>query len=518
MDTFDQSIYDEVMADQAKLRPSNPTVKENGVEKIDPMKWIDPDTFKVGNITGRTTYSAPEIAHTEKGLFTPPEYQGASAEIPRILSEQGFNNLVKKGSGGYNRGLYELETDQGQKASTFVTQTGLAPVNAFTPEEDINKKLGTSAFSRLYPEMAEQDPVLRTVNQYRRKELADAAAGNRELYKAKIEVQNAPQYQAFKKSIGRSGENSAAKEIVEVENMLKEPNLKQSARDLLDKRLETARKELFYAATTPDYVGNVNYLDSDRNIMNQSKNSFTDSMAGTWYGSILKGVGGIGEQSGEALKWDWLKNKGRDYATQSGLTQDSLPSVLSNFTDIQTDQGAWHTVKDTSQWAFNNLGSMVPYVAGVTLSGIGAAAVAPGAITAGILSVMPMALINSGAYYHDQPQDKKNSSLALAAGTTSSALDKLGLTGIMGKGFNAFTLTGFKELTTALVSSGKAATLADARKMVSEATKREVIGLSEFGEKLAKSQYMTAASAARGAGVLADEVLIDNILLECAMI
>jgi hypothetical protein len=499
-DTF-EAAYQQVMAERERLKPKNTAVNMYGQISDSPIKWKDPDTFTVGNFTGRTLYNAPEIAHNEKGIFTPPGYQGVAQEIPRVLSAQGFNVVKPQGSARYNRTSVELETPQGEKASTFAVKTGLADVNQFTPQTDINARLLTSSYSRLFPELAAQDPTLALVNQYRRKELEQSIATNTPQYRARMNLQSPDQYEAFKKSIGNVGSNAAAKEIKEVEEQLNQPNLPESARALLTKRLNTAREELFYAATTPDYVAGVNFQPSDRNIMNQSNNQFTDAMVNTWYGSIMKGMGGYIEQVGDDLKWDFLKNRGKNAATYFNLAASDLPSTLSNFTDISTEQGAWNTVKDTSQWVFNNLGSMLPYVAGVTASGIAAVSLVGVGAPAAVLSVIPMGLINAGAYYHDQPKDKKNSSLAYGAGVIASALDKIGLHVSLGRGINAFTTTGFKELATR-VATAKSIPLAAAKELLASATKREVMALAEFGEKFARSQYASASAMARGAGVL----------------
>jgi len=131
-----------------------------------------------------------------------------------------------------------------------------------------------------------------------------------------------------------------------------------------------------------------------------------------------------------------------------------------------------------------------------------AALPAVGAADVALASVIPPSLMYAGGFYADQPEDKKNPSLAISMGFASGVLDRVGLEGLVMKN-ELFSMAGKKEAVNALLYSGKARTAKAAEEMLENASKKEILEMTKLSTDFAKKQYSSLEAMTRGLGTLA---------------
>lgn len=524
MKSLDDYVND-VLADKASIAPaSGSALTVNSKQVKGNQQWVDPDTVKVNNKDYRIEgYNAPEVAHRYNGIFLPPQEQGVAPQIPKILNQAGFTDLQPTGKKSYDRGVAKLvNPTTGENAANFLSRTGIVAPNQFTDKDSAEEYYNTQAIIKAFPERAKRDPILAEVvkeNERRDKEFAEAG---RRQYVPKINAFNEQQYAAYKNSTGIRGINNARDTIKKIDAILASEGKPELTPDFnavgfegamsyttgggqqippeikakLLKQKEAAQQQMFSASYLPDVVGGVQFRSDDRTIMNQAH----DQMSTSFYSALKdmsKGFWGNVEMVGEKTGWDELKDNARAHVNGIKMTQADLPATLSSFRDINTDSGWWNTAKDTLTYTGNLFAGTLPQM--VTM--MGSAYVSGGSSLGIALSTIPGSFFYTGQFYADQPDDKKNATLAITAGVGSGVLDRVGLEFLSGKlGAGLFTVTGKEEVINAMIQNGKAATRLEAENLLQNATKQEILALTGFGKEFATRQLLSMEGAAKAGG------------------
>jgi hypothetical protein len=496
-----ESSIAEIDKEREELSPKS-AVTTNGKNPTTP-RWSDPDTMNNMRIRGM---NAPEVGHIRKGIFVPGAYQGISEFGPKAAEIAGFSDVRPAGKDpSYpTRQIGDLVNPRTQEVyGDFATKTGLSEPTPFSSPEVMSSRRAINAFSSMYPEESKQDPVLAKVQDARKVEEQLLRQQRTPQYIPKINVGSEAEYAQFKSSVGVGAQARIEKEIALLEKDLAEGKYPFDVRPQKEKELNDARQSLMVAGMTPDIVGGVWSRADDRTIMNEAYNQKTTALKNAGL-EVLKGLGGIDQMAGEAMQWDWLTKRAALGVERIKLDQAALPTTLSSYRDIRTHQGALTTASDTATYVGNLFAGTLPQMA-VTV----AATIATGGagLLAGAISTLPASALYAGQYYADQPDDKKNASLAIFTGLGSGAADRIGMGTLLG-GKNILTREGKEAAITALMKPDvnnitRAATRAEAVAIIDNATKAEILSFVGTGKEFAKQQAFSPEAFLRntGAGV-----------------
>lgn len=458
-----------------------------------PVEQVDPDTVKYQGQSYRLEgFNAPETSKRQGGIFIPPQVTGDTTGevVNKIANIGGFNILAPTGKRDpYGRIIAKQVNEGGTNLGDVVTQLGITPTNQYTSNENAAQATFVSALMEAMPTLAQADPVMRLAMEERARRSKDLEG--RPSYVPKMVMQNEANFAAAKGMVGTKAAQEQVKEIDRLQGILSDPAIKPETRVKLEKQLNDARDKLWIAATTPDFAGATEFRKSDRNIMNQAYDQFSTSFS-QGVKDLQKGLYGFTQMAGESAGWDWLVEKSINEVARIKAVQGEMPDTLSSYKDIKGGD-TWETISNTGTYVTNLLAGTLPSLA--VMAGSAMATGGLSVVPALVASTAPMSVLYSGQYYADQPEGKKNASLALAAGIASAALDRLGLEAMVGGvAKNLFTQVGRKEAIDQLVKLGKAASPEAAEEMLKGATRSAILEATEFGAKFASQHYASKAA------------------------
>lgn len=479
---------------------------KNAIKTLDgapvgsPVRQLDADTVKIDDQSYRLSgFNAPETAKIQGGVFIPDQLAGDTTEddVNEIAREGGFTNLVPTGKRDvYNRQLADQLNVQGQNLGDLVTALGVTAVNPFTSPEVIQDHARYQVAQKLFPGFAAKDPSLTVARKRQERQLAEA--GENPIYQPKMMVANEMAYAGVKNSIGIPAVKQHLEEVARLESILEDTATPAHIRKETEVKLEQARQDVFEAATTRDFVGGVTIRHDDRNMMNQARNQLTTS----WYqgmNNIQKGLGGIAQIAGESAKWDWLAEKGKQEILGAKLDEMDMPSTLSSYKDINTNN-SWEAITDTALYLGNNLASSLPQMAVMIGSGVALGATGLGGVAAFGASSVPGSLLYTGQYFADQQDNKKDPVKALMYGVSSGVLDNIGLAGMMGS--SILTKAGRNEVISEMINKGIAANVKEADNILKSATQRELLEVVSNANDFAKQQLLSSQALISGSAKL----------------
>ena len=427
------------LMDELKKLPPNSL---GGTDK----SFIDADTLQdsQGNrfrIQGVDAGEVEKITQKE-GYSLGTEGGQATTEIVRgLANEQGFTNLVPQiGPDGqpirdpFGRIIADLTNDKGESFKSELLKAGAFDVNQYTTQQDIAAR--------------------------------DIAEANR-------------RQQQLSGDYTENAFDNAANKIKDAEQADHVDTIRFKQTALNEAQLAAAKAQGQGHLYSRDTVG-IRHFDRDLN--NKANNPFSDSWEQGWIG-VGEAAFGFANLLGEELGLDGVASWGEDgVARQQAKLGDYGRTVL-DYTDVDGLGSAY-------EYLGNNLALSLPYMIGITASTAAGALAAPVVGTAGALAigVGAPATIYTGQVWNEM-EGEKNAGVAIAAGVTQAALDRLGISFILPKGVGTKQIT--NAAVDAMVKSGIPREAA--KQSLVAATRREIAGLAGDVQKIAKSQLQAKA-------------------------
>ena len=233
---------------------------------------------------------------------------------------------------------------------------------------------------------------------------------------------------------------------------------------------KTAWDEVEFAAGKDanlyNLYSNIAYDDPNRTIDNMATNSVSASFKAGWEGMVA-GAYGAAEMLGATTGSEGIEEWGK-----SGV--DFQEELLARHPEINNFN--WQDVDgvlDGVQFIANQAAASAPYL-GLAASGAlfapAGAAVAggAGALAAGAI---PSATVYAGQIWNDMPDDAKNAGWAIAGGVAAGLIDRFGVQQLI-KPTSLLNKTGKAALANHLVSTGKAASIDAANKLIAKESRQ----------------------------------------------
>jgi hypothetical protein len=351
--------------------------------------------------------------------------------------------------------------------------------------------MSTAAASTLFPDAASVDPMLNLAAKRKQENIAEVRSYGKSLFEAKQNAFDEAELAAFKNLVGPKAQAAIVDEITRLESLINDPSIRPDLKEKFKAQIEEQKRDLFISSVLPDYVEGTAVRNPDRTRLNKAKAQIATTIKNSSL-DLMKLFSGMGEMVGDTTKWEYLSDISRAKTRELKAEQRSLPQTLSSYKDINTND-SWSAIQDTGTYVGNLIAGTVPQLAVLVATG-GAVGLAGLTGVAGFAASTALASpMYIGKFYANQPEDKKNAPLASALGLSATVFDKLGLEGMVGG--NLFTMAG-KEA--ALKELSKRMTMPEAKKLLEESTKRELVSLTELGSKFANQQYRSAEAALRG--------------------
>ena len=186
---------------------------------------------------------------------------------------------------------------------------------------------------------------------------------------------------------------------------------------------------------------------------------------------------------GETTDTEWARQVGEDGVIRAKSEQQEYGHILTDYKDV-------NGFGDAVDFVSNNFALSLPYLLGIAGSA-GAAAVAGPALGLGAAGTFALGISAPSAIYSGQTwnemEGEKSAAWALSSGVAQAALDRLGLSYLIGKGLGG---KASKDLLTRavkeLVKKGDPEDIAQSK--VAAATKRELAGFIGDAAKVASEQ------------------------------
>ena len=478
-------------------------------------EFIDADTIKRDGKRMRLQgIQAPEVGHQRsKTIFTPGQDVGETQAMYDLARSGGYDQAVPTGKvDDYGREVVDLVDRNGSSLSSQAVRVGLVRPDAHTDSQTLRDRSMVKAVSLLFENTPEEqkDPALRIGE---RMEQTRREAGIRAF--PRVEAENEAQRAALKGLVGEEAIRERLEEIARIDKILADDGdifgqISPEKRLELQEKKKQFQQEIMFAATTNDFVsGGVRNRHGDRDLNNRAKDQVWTSF---WNGTldILNGFGGIAELAGDKAKWEGMSKWGREYQNKIKGEQADLPSTISlrDVTrELSDGEKSWNDIATTGQYAVNLIAGSLPMMAGMLATSVSAAAVgAPAfAVTAGA-----GALTYAGQFYANQPDDKKNATVALSGGLLSGVLDTLGFKAVTGA-TSLFREADRQLIKQALVDTGKATSLSHADKLLADATKKEILQLSGDAHRFARAQFASREAKIAAASSVAKASLEEGV-------
>ena len=348
-----------------------------GGNGIGQYSFVDADTVKdaEGNSYRIEGFDAPEIAGFKGGEWTGGTSGGtaANSEIQRLMSEQGYHNMVKetnedgspKMDATGNRQIVRFQNSKGEDFTTKLLSSGALRTNKYTDQDQLDA--------------IEVDKVFRNQSE-------DSGAFHEASKKIRTLID------------GKNAENL----------MFKQAAVSEAA---YDSRYNTSA---------------LDFRKTDRDIRNNSYNNIGDS----WDMGVLgakEGMYGMLELLGETTGSEWLNDIGEAGIARAKSKTQEFGHVLTDYKDVDS-------FKTGMQFLGNNIAMSLPYM-GITAASAAVGSVTAPVI--GGAAALAVGLTAPSAVYAGQTwnemEGEKSASIAVASGLVQASLDRLGLGVIAGK-------------------------------------------------------------------------------------
>ena len=224
----------------------------------------------------------------------------------------------------------------------------------------------------------------------------------------------------------------------------------------------------------------------DRTLENKAVNPLSESFDVGLTG-VIESMYGVAEMAGETTGWNWAEELGeagvarqRAYlASKPELKLSALKPIVDKDGNVTGNEWDIDGVGDFFQYLGNNAAVSLPYMAN-TIAGTVLAPVTGGA------SMLAPAAMYTGQTWNEMEGEDRNAGIAIAAGVTQAALDRLGLFGIM-KGASILKKE-TRDAAVAAIVKRDGVTDTVAKNMLANSTRLEVASLAGAASEIAKSQ------------------------------
>ena len=478
----------------------------------EPFTFLDADTIRnsEGELFRVQGFSAPEVLHqTEAGLKAAgPGGWEMTNQIDKLAKEMGFTNVHRltnpDGSPMMDatgtRQMVRITDKNGKDFVEALTSYGINKLSRWSSQDEID----AYQFSKL---QKTQTPFghsgeIKELNKFEKaKRIIDDVAesetyGASQFKKIALDEQELAQLRAPRQP-GESLQNYAL-------------------------RLERAAQ---YATSM------VSTRHLDRTLQNKALHPWAESWDIGWTG-VIEGLYGAAQMVGEKTGVDWIETLGdegvkRQHKYLQGkpeLKLNILKPVLDNQGNVVGNDWDVEGMGDFFRYIGNMGAIALPYMAVTAGAGVLspltggtslAAATGIGALNlAGASMTIPVAMY-AGQTWNEMEGEDRSASLAVAAGATMAALDRLGILGLMGgiKGVSLLSKESREKAVQAWVGKYKGGVRnitndTEAKAAIAKMTRLEAGKLVGAATNIAKDQLKYgnilksfAARSARGFGV-----------------
>ena len=247
----------------------------------------------------------------------------------------------------------------------------------------------------------------------------------------------------------------------------------------------TALNEAFLATGSKLYSpGAVQMRRTDRDLNNKALNPLAEAWDIGITG-VQESLWGVLEMTGTTTDWDWAQQMGDEGIGRARASLADSPILKLSALD---EEGNWDIdgVGEFFEYLGNNAVISMPYMAAT----IGGTLAAP--LTGGLSLSAPVAIYTGQTW--NEMEGEKNAGIAIAAGVTQAALDRLGIKGITGSILKKETRDA--AINQLIKNSGGNLTKKQASDMLANATRKEIGTLAGSLGAVAKQQ-LDARNVAR---------------------